>query len=217
MKQRADERDGTVPETAKARQDRDASGRENLVAAIDASRDTTLERLLFALGIRDVGEIHGQDPGAALRRARCPDGGRRGSAARRCPTSVRWSPRRIAAFFHEPHNREVIAALRAAGVHWPEGAPQRASRGPLAGQTVVLTGALWRRCPGRGGAGSRRWAPRYPAACRRRPASWSPAKPPDPSWKRRRSLGVEIWDEARLLAFLAEHGTVKTAASGNRE
>ena len=38
--------------------------------------------------------------------------------------------RRIAAFFHEPHNRQVIAALREAGVHWPEGAPQRAESGP---------------------------------------------------------------------------------------
>ena len=49
---------------------------------------------------------------------------------------------RIAHFFAEPHNREVIAALRANGVHWKEGAPQRASDGPLAGKTVVLTGGL---------------------------------------------------------------------------
>jgi DNA ligase (NAD+) len=55
MKQRADERDGTTPETVK-------SGKvatrwaENLVAAIDRSRETTLERLLYALGIEHVGE-----------------------------------------------------------------------------------------------------------------------------------------------------------------
>jgi DNA ligase (NAD+) len=55
MKQRADERDGTTPETAK-------SGKvatrwaQNLIEAIDKSRDTTLERFLFALGIEHVGE-----------------------------------------------------------------------------------------------------------------------------------------------------------------
>ena len=45
-------------------------------------------------------------------------------------------------FLAEPHNEEVIAQLRPARVHWPEGAPQRAPAGPLAGMTVVLTGTL---------------------------------------------------------------------------
>ena len=55
MKRRADERDGTVPETVKAGKVA-TRWAENLVAAIAASKATTLERLLFALGIRDVGE-----------------------------------------------------------------------------------------------------------------------------------------------------------------
>jgi len=49
----------------------------------------------------------------------------------------------IAAFFAEKHNRQVIARLRAAGVHWTEHAPAaRAPVGPLAGLTIVLTGTL---------------------------------------------------------------------------
>jgi DNA ligase (NAD+) len=48
----------------------------------------------------------------------------------------------IARFFAERHNRDVIAALRAAGVHWREGEPQRAAAGRLAGLTFVLTGTL---------------------------------------------------------------------------
>jgi len=48
----------------------------------------------------------------------------------------------IARFVAERHNREVIAALRKAGVHWPETAPQRAPAGPLNGVTFVLTGTL---------------------------------------------------------------------------
>jgi len=45
-------------------------------------------------------------------------------------------------FFAEPHNRQVIDALRKAGVHWPEAAPRRAAAGPLSGRAVVLTGTL---------------------------------------------------------------------------
>ncbi|MFT3756039.1 MAG: NAD-dependent DNA ligase LigA [Pseudoxanthomonas sp.] len=55
MKRRADERDGTTPETVKAGKVA-TKWAENLIAAIDASRTTTLERFLFALGIEHVGE-----------------------------------------------------------------------------------------------------------------------------------------------------------------
>ena len=48
----------------------------------------------------------------------------------------------IARFFAERHNRDVIAALRAAGVHWRETEPQRATAGRLTGKTLVLTGTL---------------------------------------------------------------------------
>src|SRR5690606_35205683 len=54
-KRRADERDGTTPETVKAGKVA-TKWAENLVAAIDRSRETTLERFLFALGIEHVGE-----------------------------------------------------------------------------------------------------------------------------------------------------------------
>ena len=55
MKRRADERDGTVPETVKAGKVA-TKWADNLIEAIDRSRDTTLARFLFALGIQHVGE-----------------------------------------------------------------------------------------------------------------------------------------------------------------
>lgn len=140
MKRRADERDGTTPETA--RQGKTATKwAENLVASIATSRETTLERLLFGLGIRDVGEATAKALSrwfgslAALAKAsrdellEVPDVG---------PIVASW----IRAFFDDHHNREIIEALVAAGVRWPEQAPRRASAGPLAGRTVVLTGTL---------------------------------------------------------------------------
>jgi DNA ligase (NAD+) len=45
-------------------------------------------------------------------------------------------------FFAEAHNREVIAALLAAGIVFPEGAGGSAATGRLAGKTLVLTGTL---------------------------------------------------------------------------
>ncbi|MBX9403363.1 NAD-dependent DNA ligase LigA [Lysobacter sp. BMK333-48F3] len=55
MKRRADERDGTTPETVKAGKVA-TKWADNLLEAIDHSRNTTLERFLFALGIQHVGE-----------------------------------------------------------------------------------------------------------------------------------------------------------------
>ncbi len=55
MKRRADERDGTTPGTVKGGKVA-TRWAENLIAAIDRSRDTQLARLLFALGIVQVGE-----------------------------------------------------------------------------------------------------------------------------------------------------------------
>lgn len=50
----------------------------------------------------------------------------------------------IRTFFDQPHNREVVEQLRAAGITWPEGegAVDSAVPQPLAGQTFVLTGTL---------------------------------------------------------------------------
>jgi DNA ligase (NAD+) len=48
----------------------------------------------------------------------------------------------IHTFFAQPHNREVVEQLRAAGMKWEEGEPAPAALLPLAGQTFVLTGTL---------------------------------------------------------------------------
>jgi len=115
----------------------------NLVAAIERSRRTTLPRLVYALGIRDVGEatalalaswfgdldpLMAADPETLME---VPDVG---------PVVAGH----IRAFFDEPHNREVIAKLRERGVRWEPIAVSRPQPGerPLEGRTVVITGTL---------------------------------------------------------------------------
>jgi DNA ligase (NAD+) len=50
----------------------------------------------------------------------------------------------LAAFFHQPHNREVIAKLRAAGIRWAAPAAESGAARPLAGKTLIITGTLSR-------------------------------------------------------------------------
>lgn len=114
---------------------------QNLLAAIHRSRETTLARFIFALGIRNVGEATARDLARhfgnldALLKAD-------EAALQRVPDVGPIVARSIVAFLSEAHNLEVIEQLRAAGVHWAEGEPQAAAEGRASGKTFVLTGTL---------------------------------------------------------------------------
>src|SRR5262249_20358734 len=114
---------------------------ENVMKGIDSSRDTTLARFIYALGIRNVGEATAADLARHF-----------GSLERLIPASeqeleqvqdvgpvVAMSIRR---FFDEQHNLDVIKKLRAGGVNWEDSEPAAAKSGPLVGKTFVLTGTL---------------------------------------------------------------------------
>jgi DNA ligase (NAD+) len=114
----------------------------NLVAALANSKRTTLQRFLYALGIRQVGEATAKDLAAHF-----------GSLDRVMDATPEQLlevndigpvvAQSIRTFFDQAHNREVVEQLRAAGIEWPEheGSADRTPR-PLAGMTVVLTGSL---------------------------------------------------------------------------
>ncbi len=113
----------------------------NVIAAILKSKDTTLARFIFALGIRHVGEQTAKD--LARHFGRLEDLMAADEAALlEAPDVGPVLAESIARFFAEPHNREVIGALRKAGVHWRDAAAQRAAAGKLQGRTLVLTGTL---------------------------------------------------------------------------
>jgi DNA ligase (NAD+) len=175
----------------------------NVLAAIERSKRTTLARFVFALGIRHVGEATARDLArhfGSLDALMAAD-----EAALLDVTDV--GPvlaESIARFFAEGHNREVIDALRAAGVHWDEHAPQRGTAsGPLAGKTVVLTGSLPTL--------SRDEAKALVEAAGGK-AAGSVSKKTDyvvagadagSKLERARELGVPVLDEAALRALLA--------------
>jgi len=114
----------------------------NVVAAIDRSRTTTLARFIFALGIRHVGETTAKDLAAHFGKLDSLIDADEQALLEVSDVGPVLA-QSIRQFFSERHNREVIAQLRAAGVHWPEAAPRRApATGPLVGLTFVLTGTL---------------------------------------------------------------------------
>ncbi|MGA7802428.1 MAG: NAD-dependent DNA ligase LigA [Gammaproteobacteria bacterium] len=114
---------------------------QNLVDALDRSRNTSLARFLYALGIPEVGEATARQLAnafgtlEAVREASAED-------LREVPDIGPVVAQEIHAFFRQKHNRQVIDKLTAAGVHWPEVKVSRPETLPLAGKTFVLTGSL---------------------------------------------------------------------------
>ncbi len=175
----------------------------NVLAAVEKSKATTLARFIFALGIRHVGEATAKDLARHF-----------GSLDALLAASEQdllqvkdvgpVLAESIAGFIREPHNREGIKQLRAAGVHWTEGPPQGAPAGALSGLTFVLTGTLptlsrddaKAMIEARGGkvAGSVSKKTDYVVA----------GADAGSKLARAEELGVAILDEARLRAMLAD-------------
>ena len=114
---------------------------QNIVDALQASKQTTLPRFLFGLGIRHVGEATAK---ALARHFGSLDAIMDAPMERLLEVSdvgpvVAQS---IHTFFEQAHNREVVAQLRACGLQWEEGAPAERKPTPLSGKTLVITGTL---------------------------------------------------------------------------
>ena len=114
---------------------------ENLLSALEKSKETTLPHFLYALGIREVGEATARSLAQyffnleALQSAsietlqEVPDVG---------PVVAHF----VHEFFHQTNNLAVIGKLREQGVHWPDIEVADDQIMPLAGQIWVLTGTL---------------------------------------------------------------------------
>ena len=114
---------------------------QNIVDALQQSKQTTLPRFLFGLGIRHVGEATAKALAShfgsldAIMDAPLEQLQAVGDVGPVVAHSLRT-------FFDQPHNREVVAQLRACGLRWQEGAPAARPPTPLSGKTLVITGTL---------------------------------------------------------------------------
>ncbi|WP_119966338.1 NAD-dependent DNA ligase LigA [Simplicispira lacusdiani] len=175
---------------------------QNVLAALEKSKQTTLPRFLFGLGIRHVGEATAKDLARHF-----------GGLDAIMDASVEQLlqvndvgpvvAEAIHTFFAQPHNREVVEQLRACGVTWEEGAPAERATLPLAGKTVVLTGTLptlsrdaakdMLEAAGAKVAGSVSKKTHYVVAGEEAGSKLAKAQ----------ELGVPVLDEAGMLALLA--------------
>ncbi len=114
---------------------------QNAVNAINMSKQTTLARFIYALGIRNVGEATAKDLSAHF-------GGLQTLLDATLEGLLEVNDvgpivaESILQFFSEPHNRQVIASMQALGVQWPEHAGKQQATGALQGKVLVLTGTL---------------------------------------------------------------------------
>ena len=114
---------------------------DNLLKALNNSKQTTLAKFIYALGIREVGEATARNLAqyyGSLDALAEADEEHLQQVEDIGPVVAHF----VAEFFAQPHNREAVQALRDAGVSWTEQAPIDRESLPLAGLTYVLTGSL---------------------------------------------------------------------------
>jgi DNA ligase (NAD+) len=173
----------------------------NVVEAIQGSRNTTLTRFIFALGIRNVGESTARDLARAFgdihalmeadedRLQQVPDVG---------PVVAQS----IAGFFREPHNREVVAKLLQAGIRWEDTAVSAGAG--LAGKTFVLTGTLPTLTREQARARIEAAGGKVAGSVSKKTSYVVAGTEPGGKYDKARELGVPVLDEEGLLHLLAD-------------
>ena len=176
----------------------------NLVAAIEKSKQTTLARFIYALGIRNVGESTARDLARYF-----------GNVDRLAAADVESLQQvsdvgpvvaqSIATFFAELHNREVIEQLQAAGVTFAETAQRTVdTTSPVYNKTFVLTGALPNLTRDNAAQKIRDRGGKVSGSVSKKTDYVVAGADAGSKFDKARELGVAILDEAELLKLLDE-------------
>lgn len=172
-----------------------------LLAAIEASRRTTLARFLFALGIPGVGETTAATLAAHFGQLERLAGATE-EELQEAPDVGPQIAAGIRAFFAQEHNREVIAELRRLGVSWPEESGPGGQSGLLAGKTLVLTGTLAHMTREEAAERIRKLGGKVSSSVSTRTSYLVCGANPGSKLRRAQELGVPVLDEAGLMACL---------------
>ncbi len=179
---------------------------QNIVAALEQSKHTTLNRFLFALGIRHVGESTAKDlarhfgkleavmQASVEQLLQVPDVG---------PVVAQS----IHDFFAEAHNCEVVQQLRERGVHWEEHEGTADQVLPLAGKTFVLTGTLPSMTRDEAKERLEALGAKVAGSVSKKTSVVVAGAEAGSKLDKARELGVPVWDEAALIERLKEWET----------
>ena len=177
---------------------------ENLLTSIANSKLARLDRFIFALGIRDVGEttakILAKEFGdlPVLMQA---DTERLLAIADIGPVVAK----RIVTFFAQKHNREVIDALLSAGVHWPIAQAKQQAAGPLLGKIFVLTGSLQAFTREQAGEKLEHLGAKIASSVSKKTTVLVAGSEAGSKLAKAHELNVTVWNEAELLQYLTAH------------
>ena len=180
-----------------------AKSADNILAAIERSKNTTLSRFLFALGIREVGEAtaaalaqHFGDMSSLMDAdietiQRVPDVGPVVAA-------------HIRGFFADPANRQLVVDLQSAGVTWPAPVVAASGEQPLAGLSFVLTGTLESMSREKAEEALRALGAKTSGSVSRKTSYVVAGSDAGSKLRKAAELGVTVLDEQGLLAILKE-------------
>ncbi|MEE4637743.1 MAG: NAD-dependent DNA ligase LigA [Wenzhouxiangella sp.] len=173
----------------------------NLLKALEQSRQTTLARLLYALGIREVGEVTAAQLArhfGTLEAVAEADADALAEVDDVGPVVAAH----VAAFFAEAHNREVISQLLKAGVEYKAEVPKKADDLPLAGQTYVLTGSLERLTRSEAREALEQRGAKVTSSVSKKTTAVVAGTEPGSKLEKARELSITVLDEPALLELL---------------
>ena len=176
----------------------------NVLAGIEKSKNTTLPKFLFGLGIRHVGEATAKELARhfgtldAIMDATLDQLLQVSDVGPTVAQSIRT-------FFDQAHNREVVEQLKACGVHWKEGVAIAGASLPLMGQTFVLTGTLQTMGRDEAQAKLEMLGAKVAGSVSKKTHAVVAGTEAGSKLEKAQALGVAVLDEAAFLALLASH------------
>ena len=177
---------------------------ENVLQQIERSKNSSLPRFLYALGIPQVG--------TASAELLAEHFGSLEAILQADPETLQQvhgiGPRMaedVHRFFRQTHNREVIDALRQAGVRWPATRPRTRSSQALAGKTFVLTGGLASLSRDEARRALKALGAKVSDSVSKRTDYVVAGEEPGSKLERARELGVQVIDERALVRLLQHH------------
>ncbi|MGY0218990.1 NAD-dependent DNA ligase LigA [Endozoicomonadaceae bacterium StTr2] len=178
---------------------------QNLLKALETSKKTTLNRFIFALGIREVGEVTALNLAnyfGSLDELRVVTE----EALIEVDDVGPIVAAHIARFFKQPHNLEVIDSLIAAGIHWEKPVKQDVSEQPLAGQSWVLTGTLQSMGRNDGKKLLQQLGAKVAGSVSAKTTALIAGEKAGSKLTKATELGVQVLDETAFIELLTEHG-----------
>ena len=178
----------------------------NVLAGIEKSKNTTLQKFLFGLGIRHVGEATAKELARhfgtldAIMDATLDQLLQVSDVGPTVAQSIRT-------FFDQAHNREVVEQLKACGVHWKEGVASAGASLPLTGQTFVLTGTLQTMGRDEAQAKLEMLGAKVSGSVSKKTHAVVAGAEAGSKLEKAQSLGVTVLDESAFQALLASHAS----------